>query len=186
MSLRPTQEALALVLRKYAIREGEFTLASGRTSNWYLDGRQVSFRGDCLRIVGEAVVDALAQAGVSAEDYDAVGGPVVGAIPVALGVALVTGKPSFAVRKEPKGHGVGGRIAGVLEAGQRVLVVEDTATSGGSLLEALPGVEELGCPIVAVSLLLDRGGELGAKLEAKAIRYVPVLGAPDVGYEFGS
>jgi orotate phosphoribosyltransferase len=186
VTLRPAQEALARVLREHAIREGEFTLASGRTSRWYLDGRQVSFRGDCIEIVGAAIVDALAVAGVDAGAYDAVGGPVVGAVPVALAVALVTGKPSFAIRKDAKGHGVGGRIAGVLEAGQRVLVVEDTATSGGSLLEALPAVTELDCPIVAVSLLLDRGGELGAKLAPMGITYCPVLGAPDVGYEFGS
>ena len=186
MTLRPSQDALARVLREHAIREGEFTLASGRTSRWYLDGRQVSFRGDCIEIVGEAIVDALAVAGVAADAYDAVGGPVVGAIPVALAVALVSDKPSFAIRKEAKGHGVGGRIAGVLEAGQRVLVVEDTATSGGSLLEALPAVAELDCPIAAVSLLLDRGGELGGKLAPMGIPYCPVLGAPDLGYEFGS
>ena len=131
-------------------------------------------------------MDALAVAGISADDYDAVGGPVVGAVPVALAVALVTGKPAFAIRKEAKSHGVGGRIAGVLEAGQRVLIVEDTATTGGALLESLPAVEELGCSIVAISLLLDRGGELAPKLEARKIRYVPVLGAPDLGYEFGS
>ena len=186
MTLRPAQTALAAVLCEHAIREGEFTLASGRTSTWYLDGRQVSFRGDCLEIVGTAIVDALADAGIGSDAYDAVGGPVVGAIPVALAVALVTGKPSFAIRKEAKGHGVGGRVAGVLTAGQSVLVVEDTATSGGSLLDALPAVEELGCPIVAVSLLLDRGGELAPKLETRGITYCPVLGAPDVGYEFGS
>ncbi|MGZ4676964.1 MAG: orotate phosphoribosyltransferase [Acidimicrobiia bacterium] len=184
--MRPSQDALAAVLRRYAIREGEFTLNSGRTSNWYLDGRQVSFRGDCLQIVGEAIVDALAQVGITDADYDAVGGPVVGAVPVALAVALVTGKPAFAIRKEAKDHGVGGRIAGVLEAGQRVLVVEDTATTGKALFESLPAVEEMGCPIVAVSLLLDRGGQLGARLDGRGIRYVPVLGAPDLGYEFGS
>jgi orotate phosphoribosyltransferase len=186
VTLRPAQAALAAVLREHAIREGEFTLASGRTSTWYLDGRQVSFRGDCIEIVGRALVDALEVAGIDDASYDAVGGPVVGAIPVALAVALVTGKPSFAIRKEPKGHGVGGRVAGVLDAGQRVLIVEDTATSGGSLLEALPAVEELGCPVVAVSLLLDRGGELGAKLAARGITYCPVLGAPDVGFAYGS
>ena len=137
MTLRPTQEALAAVLTKYAIREGQFTLNSGRTSHWYLDGRQVSFRGDCLAIVGDAIVDALAVAGISTDDYDAVGGPVVGAIPVALAVALTTQKPSFAIRKEAKDHGVGGRIAGVLEPGWRVLIVEDTATTGKALFEAL-------------------------------------------------
>jgi orotate phosphoribosyltransferase len=186
VTLRPAQEALGRVLREHAIREGEFTLASGRTSSWYLDGRQVGFRGDCMEIVGNAIVDALATAGIDADAFDAVGGPVLGAVPVAMGVALVTGKPSFAIRKEAKGHGVGGRVAGVLEAGQRILVVEDTATSGGSLLEALPAVQQMGCPIVAVSLLLDRGGRLGGRLAELGITYCPVLGAPDVGYEFGS
>lgn len=186
MSLRPAQSALAAVLKEHAIREGAFTLSSGRTSRWYLDGRQVGFRGDCLHIVGDAIVDALATVGIGPDDFDSVGGPVVGAIPIALAVALVTGKPSFAIRKEAKTHGVGGRIAGVLEAGQRALIVEDTATSGAALLDSLPGVEALGCPIVAVSLLLDRGGELGPKLAKRAIPYVPVLGAPDLGYEFGS
>ena len=74
----------------------------------------------------------------------------------------------------------------VLEAGQRVLIVEDTATTGKALLESLPGVEELHCPIVAISLLLDRGGALGGLLADRGIPYVPVLGAPDLGYEFGS
>jgi orotate phosphoribosyltransferase len=184
--LRPAQAALAAVLEEHAIRQGAFTLASGRTSRWYLDGRQVSFRGDCIEVVGAAIVDALAVAGIGADDFDAVGGPVVGAVPVALAVALATAKPSFAIRKEAKGHGTGGRIAGVLEEGWRVVLVEDTATSGRSLLDAIPPVEALGCPIVAVSLLLDRGGELGAKLATRGIAYVPVLGAPDVGFEFGS
>ena len=161
VTLRPAQAALAAVLREHAIREGEFTLNSGRTSNWYLDGRQVAFRGECLQIVGDAIVDALAAAGIGLDAFDAVGGPVVGAVPVALAVSLVTGKPAFAIRKEAKDHGVGGRIAGVLTAGQRVLIVEDTATTGKALVEALPAVEEMGCPVVAVSLLLDRGGELG-------------------------
>lgn len=186
MTLRPTQSALAAALRKHAIREGEFRLNSGRTSHWYLDGRQVAFRGDCMAIVGEAIVDALAHAGIGADDYDVVGGPAVGAIPVALAVAMVTGKPAFAIRKVAKDHGVGGRIAGVLEAGQRVLIVEDTATTGKALLESLPAVEELDCPIVAISLLLDRGGALGDQLAERTIAYVPVLGAPDLGYEYGS
>ena len=186
MSLRPTQAALAAVLRQYAIREGEFTLNSGRTSNWYLDGRQVAFRGDCLGLVGDAIVDALMQVGLGADDYDAVGGPVVGAVPVALAVALVTAKPAFAIRKEAKDHGVGGRIAGVLEAGQRVLIVEDTATTGKALMESLPAVTDMECPIVAISLLLDRGGVLGSRLAEQSIPYVPVLGAPDLGYEYGS
>lgn len=182
--MRPAQAALAAALREHAIQEGEFTLASGRTSTWYLDGRRVTFRGDCIEIVGEAIVDALAVGGIG--DFDAVGGLVVGAVPVAMAVALVTGKRGFAVRKEAKGHGVGGRIAGPLEPSDRVLVVEDTATTGASLLQAVDALDEYGCTVVGASLLLDRGGELGSALAARGIPYAPVLTAPDLGYPFGS
>jgi len=179
--MRPAQAALAAALREHAIREGEFTLASGRTSSWYLDGRQVTFRGDCIQIVGDAIVEA-----VDGIEFDAVGGLAVGAVPVGVAVALVTGARSFAVRKEAKGHGVGGRMAGPIEPGDRVLVVEDTATSGGSLLDSVDAITEFGCEIVAASLLLDRGGELGAALESRGIPYRPVLVGPDLGYAFGS
>jgi orotate phosphoribosyltransferase len=179
--MKPAQAALAAALREHAIREGEFTLASGRTSSWYLDGRQVTFRGDCVQIVGDAIVEA-----VDGIEFDAVGGLAVGAVPVGLAVALITGARSFAVRKESKGHGVGGRMAGPIEPGDRVLVVEDTATSGGSLLDSVDAIVEFGCEIVAASLLLDRGGELGPKLEARGIPYRPVLVGPDLGYAFGS
>jgi orotate phosphoribosyltransferase len=85
--VRPAQAALAEVLHKYAIRTGDFTLASGRKSSWYLDGRMVTFRGDCVQIVGRAVVEALSAAGI--DGYDAVGGLAVGAVPVAVAVAAV-------------------------------------------------------------------------------------------------
>ena len=156
-------------------------MSSGGTSNWYLDGRQVTFRGDCIEIVGEAIVEAL-----DGIEFDAVGGLAVGAVPVALAVAYVTGTRSFAVRKEPKGHGVGGRVAGPLDPGDRVLVVEDTSTTGTAVLTAVDAISEFGCEIVAVSLLLDRGGQLDATLEARGIVYRPVLLAPDLGYAFGS
>ena len=74
----------------------------------------------------------------------------------------------------------------MLDARQRVLIVEDTATTGKALVESLPAVEEMECPIVAIALLLDRGGALGALLAERSIPYVPVLGAPDLGYEYGS
>jgi orotate phosphoribosyltransferase len=183
--MRPQQAALAEVLREHAIREGEFTLSSGRTSKWYLDGRQVTFRGDCLDLVGAAIVEALT-AELGSLEFDAVGGLAVGAIPVAVAVARTCGARGFAVRKEAKGHGVAGRFAGPVESTDRVLVVEDTATTGASLLQALDAVEELGCEVVAASLLLDRGGEVGAVLEARGVRYAPVLTAPDLGYAFGS
>lgn len=182
---------LAEAFRRYAIRQGEFVLSSGRTSRWYLDGRQVTFRGDCVDLVGRAVLEALAAPAGLARDtgpgaFDAVGGLELGAVPVALAVARAAGTRSFAVRKEAKGHGVGGRIAGILEARDRVLVVEDTATSGASLLRALDAIDEVGATVTAATVLLDRGGELGPRLEARGVAYFPVLQAPDVGYELGS
>lgn len=184
--MRPVQAELAAALRRHAIREGEFTLASGRTSNWYLDGRRLTFRGDALDLVGRAVVEALDAAGV--DTFDSVGGLELGAVPVALAVARESGTRAFAVRKDAKVHGVGGRIAGPLEAGDRVVVVEDTATTGASLLAALDAVvaSDLDCRVVGVSLLLDRGGTLAAELERRGVTYAPVLGAPDLGYPYGS
>ena len=184
MSLRPKQAALATVFEEYGIQRGEFTLASGRTSQWYLDGRQVTFRGDCIALVGDAVMEAIGAGGGCT--FDSCGGLAVGAIPVGLAVALASGRPSFAVRKEAKGHGVGGRMAGPVQPTDRVLVVEDTATSGGSIIEAIDALEEFGCTVAGASVLLDRGGELGAILASRSIPYFPVLGAPDVGFAFGS
>lgn len=182
--MRPSQLALEAVLREHAIRTGNFTLASGRTSTWYLDARQVTFRGDCLSVVGDAIVDALEAAG--APQFEAVGGLAVGAVPVALAVAAATKTRSFAVRKEAKSHGTGGRIAGPLTPEDRVLIVEDTATSGGSLLDAVDAVLEFGCEIIGATVLLDRGGEVGAKLAERNIAFYPVLTAPDLGFAFGS
>jgi orotate phosphoribosyltransferase len=182
--VRPAQLALAEALREHAIRTGEFTLASGRSSEWYVDGRLVTFRGDCVEIVGRAVMEALEATGDV--EFDAVGGLAIGADPVTMAVALASGTRGFAVRKETKGHGVGGRIAGPLQPRDRVLVVDDTVTSGGSLLQAVDVVREYGCTIAAAATLLDRGGELDEKLAAAGVRYVPVLTALDLGFRTGS
>lgn len=170
-------------LRRHSLRTGEFTLASGRASNWYLDARQVTFRGDCVEIVGRAVLEAL---GSPAASFDAVGGLTLGADPVALAVALVSGRRAFSVRKEAKGHGAGGRMAGAIQPGDRVLVVDDAVTTGGSTLAAVEAIRDYGGEILAAACLLDRGGELRARLDALDIPFFPVLGAPDLGFTFGS
>jgi orotate phosphoribosyltransferase len=177
----PATEELLAALRQFSLQEGDFTLASGRRSNWYLDARQVTFRGDCLETVGRAVLEA-----VEGLVFDAVGGLTLGADPVALAVAAVSGKRAFAVRKKAKGHGAGGRMAGPVRPGDRVLVVDDAVTTGGSTLAAIDAVVEYGGEVVAAACLLDRGGELGPALEKRQIPFYPVLGAPDLGFEYGS
>ncbi|HZR14984.1 MAG TPA: orotate phosphoribosyltransferase [Acidimicrobiia bacterium] len=182
--MRRAQQQLVDALRTHAIRTGEFTLASGRTSSWYVDGRLLTFRGDCVPLVGEAIVEALDAAGI--DGFDAVGGLAIGADPVTMAVALATGVRGFAVRKEAKDHGVGGRIAGPLEAGDRVLVVDDTITTGGSLLQAVDAIVDYGARVVGAAALLDRGGEVGAALEERGVPFVPVVTAPDLGFAYGS
>lgn len=185
--LRPTQQLLVDAFKKHAVQEGDFTLKSGRKSAWYCIGRNLTFRGDCIELVGHAIMDALQAKDPSLTEFDAVGGIVVGAIPVAMAVASVTGKNAFAVRKEAKDHGdVSSLIAGPLQAGQKVLIVEDTVTTGGSLMESVDAVLAMGCEIVAVAALLDRGGEITAKCEERGLIFVSSIGAPDLGFEFGS
>lgn len=186
-SLRPTQKLLVDAFRKHAVTEGDFTLKSGRKSKWYCVGRNLTFRGDCIELVGYAILDALEHKDPALKEFDAVGGIVVGAIPVAMAVASVTGKNAFAVRKEAKDHGdASSLIAGPLEERQKVLIVEDTVTTGGSLMESVDAVEKLGCEIVAVAALLDRGGEIEAKCKDRGLTFVSSLGAPDLGFEYGS
>jgi orotate phosphoribosyltransferase len=172
-------------LRTYSLRTGDFTLASGRRSSWYLDARQVTFRGDCVEMVGRSVLEALETLDGTV-DFDAVGGLTLGADPVALAVALVSGRRAFSVRKEDKDHGSGGRMAGAIQPGDRVLVVDDAVTTGGSTLAAVGAIRDYGAGIVAAACLLDRGGELGPRLAELDIPFFPVLGAPDLGFAFGS
>ena len=177
--MRPAQADLAAALLTHAVRTGEFTLASGRTSTWYLDGRQLTFRGDAVELVGRAVLEALETIG--APTFDAVGGLAIGADPVTVAVAYASGTRGFAVRKEAKDHGTGGRIAGPLLPGDRVLVVEDTVTTGASLLQAVEAVRDFGAQVVAAACLLDRGGELAARLAADGVPYATVVTAADLG-----
>ena len=190
MELRPTQQLIVDAFKKHCVTEGDFTLASGRNSKWYCVGRDLTFRGDSIELVGHGIMDALVAAqettGKNLIDFDAVGGIVVGAIPVAMAVASVTGKNSFAVRKEPKGHGDGALIAGPLKPGQKVLIVEDTVTTGGSLIPSIDAVQAYGCTVVAVAALLDRGGEISKICEDRDLTFVSSITAPDLGFEFGS
>ncbi len=189
-TLRPTQQLIVDAFKKHCVTEGDFTLASGRKSKWYCIGRDLTFRGDSIELVGHAIMDALEagekETGKNLTDFDAVGGIVVGAIPVAMAVANVTGKNSFAVRKEPKGHGDGALIAGPLKPGQKVLIVEDTVTTGGSLLPSIEAVQNFGCEVIGVAALLDRGGVISGICEEKGLTFVSSISAPDLGFELGS
>ncbi|HXR53606.1 MAG TPA: hypothetical protein VN793_01035, partial [Acidimicrobiales bacterium] len=134
-------DALAAHLLAHSIRRGTFVLKSGKTSDWFIDSKQTVCRPEAMLLVADAVLDLVPP------EATAIGGLTMGADPVAFVTAAVAasrGRPlrAFSVRKETKDHGGGGRIAGALDRGDKVVVTEDTVTRGTSLLEAARVVRE--------------------------------------------
>jgi len=164
--------------RGYERRDEPFRLTSGGLSHDYVDGKHAVARGDALRLVCQAVIDAVG------EDFDAVGGPTMGADAMAHGVALLSGSGWFSVRKEPKGHGRHSWVEGArLAEGDRVVFVEDVVSTGASLLRAVDRVLELGVTVVAAVTLLDRSLAAKEQFAKRGLRYLPLLTSADIGID---
>ena len=170
-------------LLAHSVRTGEFTLKSGRTSNWFIDSKQTVCRPEAMLLVADAVLSAIP------EEATAIGGLTMGADPVAFvtaGVAATRGRSlkAFSVRKDVKDHGGGGRIAGALDPGDKVVVTEDTVTRGTSLLEAAHAVREAGGEVVLLVAVVDRGGTVEAMAAAEGLAFRAILTAPDLGFPY--
>lgn len=181
--LDPTREALRAHLLEHSVKTGDFTLKSGKKSSWFIDSKQTICRPEAMMLVAEALL------AVIPDDATAIGGLTMGADPVAFitaGVAASNGRllKAFSVRKEVKDHGAGGRIAGALEPGDKVVITEDTVSRGTSLLEAAHAVQEFGAEVVLVTALVDRGGTVGEMAAAEGIKFAAVLTAPDLGFAY--
>ncbi len=172
-----THAALVSLLRRKSVRLGEFTLASGAKSDFYVDCRVTTMDAVGARWIGELGWDlirrAAAERGVTVE---AVGGLTMGADPVALAVAVASGREgaggplhAFAVRKSPKGHGLGRLIEGNFAPGMTVVVVDDVITTGGSTLQAIDAVEKEGGKVAFVVALVDREEGGRAAIEARGV-----------------
>ena len=183
-SLPPTEfELLRTHLLEHSVRRGDFVLKSGRTSSWFIDSKQTVCRPEAMLLVANGVLSVIP------DDATAIGGLTMGAAPVAFvtaGVAAASGRmlKAFSVRKEAKDHGGGGRIAGALDPGDRVVVTEDTVTRGTSLLEAAHAVVEAGAVPVLLVAIVDRGGTAGALAAAEGIPFRALLTAPDLGFDY--
>jgi orotate phosphoribosyltransferase len=156
--MTPRDDVLSLLKAeiKHAPEGEPFILKSGEESSWYLDCRPVTFGQPNL--VGNAVLDELDQKSLQARDFTVVGGPALGAIPIAVAVGMLGNLRTFAVRPEPKDHGADGSLViGDLRPGDRVLVVEDVLTSGGSLFHAIKEAVKAGAIVVAACVILYRG-----------------------------
>lgn len=151
------QDRLRAGIVSNAVVHGKVVLSSGREADYYVDLRRVTLDGALAPLVGEVMLDLTADL-----DYDAVGGLTLGADPVAtamLHAAAARGRhlDAFVVRKTGKAHGLQRRVEGPDVAGRRVLAVEDTSTTGGSVLTAVEALREAGAEVVAVAVIVERG-----------------------------
>lgn len=151
-------DQLRRLLLERSVRRGDFVLASGQRSSYYIDCRLTTMSAEGQVLIGRLGLAALQAAGWQPRS---IGGLTMGADPVAYAIAAAswsTGSPidAFSVRKEPKGHGTGRLIEGNFQAGDRVVVVEDVITSGGSAERAISAVVEAGGQVLGVLAVVDR------------------------------
>ncbi len=166
-----------------AVVHGTVTLASGRQADYYVDLRRITLHHEAAPLVGMVMLDLLADAGLQA---DAVGGLTMGADPVAAAMmhaAAAHGQrlDSFVVRKEGKSHGLQRRIEGPDVAGRRVVAVEDTSTTGGSVLTAVTALREAGAEVIGVAVIVDRDTGARQAVEAEGLPYLAAFSKSDLG-----
>ena len=177
------QAGLVQLLLDRSVRQGNFVLASGAQSTFYIDARLTTMSARGLTLIGRLGLRAIRQAGW---DPRAVGGLTMGADPVAYAVARASADEgaivdAFSVRKAAKGHGTGKRIEGNFRAGDTVVVVEDVITSGGSARQAIEAVESEGGKVVGVLAVVDREEGGRRSLEDLGYRVVALTTVTELG-----
>lgn len=176
------RDQLIQLIRDEAVFHGDFTLSSGRKATYYIDLRKLSLDHRAAPLIGDVLLDLIADL----PDIDAVGGLTLGADPLANAVmhrAAARGRElnAFVVRKEPKDHGRGKQIEGPDVKGKRVVVVEDTSTTGGSPLKAVEALRREGAEVVAVAVIVDRATGASDVIEAEGVPYLAAISLDDLG-----
>ena len=174
-----SRDALREEIIKKAVVHGKVILSSGKEADYYVDLRRVTLDAVAAPLVGEVMLDL-----VKDWEFDAVGGLTLGADPVAtamMHVAAQRGKKidSFVVRKAEKAHGLQRRIEGPDVKGRRVVAVEDTSTTGGSVLTAVEALREAGAIVVGVAVIVERGAK--GKVEEAGLEYRTAYSLSDLG-----
>lgn len=173
------RDDLLEMIKELAVVHGPVVLSSGRRADWYIDLRRVLLDGRAAPVAGRVMLDATASL-----DFDAVGGLTLGADPVATAMLHAAAARSrkldaFVVRKEGKAHGLQRRIEGPDVAGRRVLAVEDTSTTGASVLTAVDALEEAGAEVVGVAVVVERGAR--PAVTERGLAYLPAFELADLG-----
>lgn len=173
------RESLLQEIKTKAVVHGKVILSSGKEADYYVDLRRVTLDAVAAPLVGEVMLDATSQF-----EYDAVGGLTLGADPVATAMLHAASKrgrklDAFVVRKSEKQHGLQRRIEGPDVKGRKVLAVEDTSTTGGSVLTAVEALQEAGAIVVGVAVIVDRGA--GPKVHEANLPYIAAFTLLDLG-----
>ena len=176
--------ALISLLKQRSVRTGDFTLASGARSSWYIDCRLTTMSGAGSRLIGPLGLHAILAAGWRP---GAIGGLTMGADPIVVAVSVVSGELNgFLVRKAEKQHGTGQRIEGFREKGARVVIVDDVCTTGASTVQAIEAAREFEFEVVGAMCLVEREeakGRLNVEKAAAPAPFVSIFTANDVRKE---
>lgn len=175
---RAFRARLAALVSELAVVRGRVTLSSGREADYYVDARVPTLHHEAGPLIGVLLRQLTAD-----WDFVAVGGLTLGADPVALAMMHAPGRPldAFVVRKQAKEHGMGRRIEGPAVAGRRVLVVEDTTTTGSSPLRAVAELRAAGATVVGVATVVDRATGADRVIAEQGLCYRSLLGLADLG-----
>jgi orotate phosphoribosyltransferase len=182
--LEADRQALIDLIQADAVFHGDFTLSSGKRATYYVDMRKLTLDHRAAPAIGRIMLDLV-------RDLDgivAVGGLTLGADPIANAIlheSVRAGRPldAFVVRKEPKDHGRGRQIEGADVAGKRVVVVEDTSTTGQSALKAVEALRREGADVVAVAVIVDRKTGAQDAVEAEGLRWLAAIDLDDLGLQ---
>ncbi|NKY46770.1 orotate phosphoribosyltransferase [Nocardia cerradoensis] len=171
------RDRLAELVRELAVVYGRVTLSSGKEADYYVDLRRATLHHQAAPLIGTLLREL-----VSDWEFEAVGGLTMGADPVALAMLHAPGRPlnAFVVRKAAKTHGMQRQIEGPEISGKRVLVVEDTTTTGNSPLTAVRALREAGATVVGVATVVDRETGADQVIAAEGLEYRSILGLKDL------
>lgn len=182
--MHPARRKLLRRLAQKSFRLGEFKLSSGGTSDYYIDCRTTTLDAKGSRLTGEVFLEEIQRRGWKPR---AIGGLTMGADPIVVAVAVVSGEvDGFLVRKSEKQHGTGQRIEGFREKGARVVIVDDVCTTGASTVQAIAAAREFGFEIVGVMCLVEReeaSGRPNVEKAAGTVPFVSIFTANDVRQE---
>ena len=182
------RDRLRDLIKDLAVVHGRVTLASGREADYYVDLRRATLHHEAAPLIGHLLLDHLEVNGFGPADIDAVGGLTLGADPVAGALLHAAASraltlDAFVVRKEGKAYGMQRRIEGPDVEGRSVVAVEDTSTTGGSVLTAVEALREAGANVAAVAVIVDRGTGAREAVEAEGLPYLYLFDLADLGLE---